>query len=348
MTETNTRSAAEASARPQAPSPLEQIWQMSFSFTPARVLSTATQLGLFSHLAAGRSTVADVAGAAGASERGMRMILDALVGFGLLAKSDGRYELMPHARQYLVRDSPDYVGGLLESGAMLEAWSHLTECVRTGRPFRKVESQEMAEEFFPMLVRTLHVVNREPARRTAEALGAGTTAKNLRVLDVACGSGVWGIAFAEADAGARVTAQDFPGVFRTTREYVRRHGLEDRFDYLPGDLKEVDFGEGRYDLAILGNIVHSEGEQSSRELFGKLQRALAPGGRIVVIDMIPDDARTAPPYALVFALNMLINTELGDTYTLAEYTGWLKDAGFQRVETADIGSHSPAVIGHKD
>jgi ubiquinone/menaquinone biosynthesis C-methylase UbiE len=338
MAETNTPSR----------SPLEQITEMAFAFVPARVLTTALQLGVFSHLAAGHGTVADLARAAGSSERGTRMLLDALASFRLLSKAGGRYELTPHARQYLVRESPDYVGSMAESGAMFEAWSHLTECVRTGQPFRRVEAQEQAESFFPILVRTLHVVNREPARRTAEVLGAGNVSKGLRVLDVACGSAVWGIAFAEADASARVTAQDFPGVFDTTREYVERHGVADRFDFLPGDLKEVDFGESCYDVALLGNIVHSEGEQSSRDLFRRLHRALAPRGRIVVIDMIPDDARTSPPYPLTFALNMLVNTEHGDTYTLAEYTAWLKDAGFTRVETADIGSHSPVVIGHKD
>jgi ubiquinone/menaquinone biosynthesis C-methylase UbiE len=344
MAETKTQ-AAETNT--QAQSPLEQIMQMNFSFAPASIMTAALRLGVFSHLAAGHATAAEVARAAGASERGTRMLLDALTGFGLLTKEADRYELTPHARQYLVRESPDYAGALAESGRMFEAWGHLTECVRTGRPLHSVETQEQAEEFFPMLVRTLHIVNREPARRTAAALGAGSKAKGLRVLDVAAGSGVWGIAFAEADPGARVTAQDFPGVLPTTREYVRRHGLEDRFDFLAGDLKEVDFGEERYDVALLGNIVHSEGEESSRDLFRRLRRALKPGGRVVVIDMIPNDARTGPPYQLIFALNMLLNTERGDTYTLAEYTRWLGEAGFPRVETADIGSHSPAVIGHK-
>jgi ubiquinone/menaquinone biosynthesis C-methylase UbiE len=337
-----------AETKPQTPSPLEQLMQMNFSFAPSCVMTAALRLGVFSHLAAGGGTAADVARAADSSERGTRMLLDALAGFGLLSKSGERYELTPHARQYLVRESPDYVGGLAESGRMFEAWTHLDECVRTGRPVQRVEAQERAEEFFPMLVRTLHVVNREPARRTAEALGAAHAGKGLRVLDVACGSGVWGIAFAEADAEARVTAQDFPGVLPTTREYVARHGLEERFDYLAGDLKEVDFGEGRYDVALLGNIVHSEGEESSRELFRRLGRALRPGGRVVVIDMLPNDSRTGPPYQLIFALNMLVNTERGDTYTLAEYTRWLNEAGFPRVETADIGSHSPAVIGYRD
>jgi len=336
-----------AETNAQTPSPLEQIMQMNFSFAPACVMTAALRLGVFSHLAAGKSTAAEIAQAAESSERGTRMLLDALAGFGLLTKSGGRYELTPHARQYLVRESEDYAGGLAETGKMIEAWTQLTECVRTGRPVRRVEAKEQAEEFFPMLVRTLHVVNREPARRTAEALGAGTERKGLRVLDVAAGSGVWGIAFAEADAEARVTAQDFPGVLPTTREYVRRHGLEERFDYLAGDLKEVDFGEGQYDVALLGNIVHSEGEDSSRDLFRRLRRALKDGGRVVVIDMLPNDARTGPPYQLIFALNMLVNTERGDTYTLADYTRWLNDAGFPRVETADIGSHSPAVIGYR-
>jgi ubiquinone/menaquinone biosynthesis C-methylase UbiE len=337
---------ADSNAR--TPSPLEQIMQMNFSFAPSCVMTAALRLGVFSHMAAGKSTAAEVAQAAGASERGTRMLLDALAGFGLLTKSGERYELTPHARQYLVRESPDYAGGMAESGGMIEAWTHLDECVRTGRPVHRVETQERAEEFFPMLVRTLHVVNREPARRTAEALGAGRESKGLRVLDVAAGSGVWGIAFAEADPSARVTAQDFPGVLPTTREYVRRHGLEERFDFLAGDLKEVDFGESRYDVALLGNIVHSEGEESSRELFRRLRRALRPGGRVVVIDMLPNDARTGPPYQLIFALNMLVNTERGDTYTLAEYTRWLQEAGFPLVTTADIGSHSPAVVGQRD
>ena len=220
--------------------------------------------------------------------------------------------------------------------------------MRTGEPLQRVEAQDRAEDFFPMLVRGLHVINSQPARRMAEALGAGTSHTGLRVVDVACGSGVWGIAIAEADKKARVTAQDFPRLFETTRHYLKRHNVEEQFDFLPGDLKEVDFGEGAFDLALLGNIVHSEGVDSSRDLFKRLYRALAPEGRIVIIDMIPNNERTGPPFALFFALNMLVNTQMGGTYTLAEYTQWLNDAGFKRIETADIQSHSPLIIGFKD
>jgi ubiquinone/menaquinone biosynthesis C-methylase UbiE len=326
----------------------EALLQMSFSFAPSRVLSAGLQLAVFSHVAAGKKSVAEIAQAAEASERGMRMLLDALVSLQLLIRKGDGYELTPMAAEYLVRDGENYIGAMMETDMTWDAWGQLANVVRTGKPPRRIEDQETAEQFFAVLVRSLHVMNREPARRAAEALGAGTTHRGLRVVDVACGSGIWGIAIAEADPAARITAQDFPGIFNVTKEYLKRHGVADRYDFLPGDLKQVDFGENRFDLAILGNIVHSEGEASSRDLFKRLHRALASGGRISIVDMIPNDERTGPPFPLFFALNMLINTETGGTYTLSEYADWLTDAGFVRVETADIGSHSPLIIAHKE
>ena len=276
------------------------------------------------------------------------MLLDALVAFGLLMKPEGCYVLPPDAARFLVRSSADYVGGILEADAIHESWAGLVPAVRTGQPVQRVEQKEKAEAFFPILVRSLHVMAREPARRMAEALGAGTRHRGLRVLDVACGSGIWGIAVAEADTEAKVTAQDFPVMLETTREYYERHGVATRCDFLPGDLRTVDFGEARYDLALLGNIVHSEGDVASRALFRRLFPALKTGGRIVILDMVPDDARTGPVFPVLFALNMLVNTAAGDTYTFAEYRDWLGKAGFSGVEAVDIGSHSPMIVGVKN
>src|SRR5579884_2976157 len=152
---------------------------MSMSYTSSRTLAAGVQLGLFSHLAAGPRTAAEVARAAGASERGTRMLLNALVGLQLLAREGERYRLTPFAERYLVKDSPDYMGSIMEDDSLWEAWSHLTETVRTGRPPRRVENQAQAEEFFPVLIRSLHILNREPARRAAQALGAGTSRRGL-------------------------------------------------------------------------------------------------------------------------------------------------------------------------
>jgi ubiquinone/menaquinone biosynthesis C-methylase UbiE len=120
--------------------------------------------------------------------------------------------------------------------------------------------------------------------------------------------GEWDIAIAEADPQSHITAQDFPGVLDVTREYVRRHEVTEQYSYLPGELKTLEFGENRYDLAILGNIVHLEGERSSRTLFKKLFKALKSKGRIVIADIIPNDDRTEAEWPLLFAPNMLVNT----------------------------------------
>jgi ubiquinone/menaquinone biosynthesis C-methylase UbiE len=327
---------------------VEQLLQMHLGFAPARVLTTALELDVFSHLAAGKTSAGEVAQAAGATERGTRMVLDALAGIGLLGKNGKGYELTEVAEQFLVRGSPAYLGDFLTLDRIWKSWSGLTETVRTGKPYSCVECQEEAEKFFPKLIRGLHVVNAEPARLTAEALHVGTRRRGLRVLDVACGSGVWGIAIAQADPEARVTAQDFPAVLEVTRQFLKRHGVENRYSFLPGNLKETDFGEARFDLATLGHIVHTEGERSSRDLFRRVFRALRSGGEIAIADMIPNDERTGPAFPLIFALNMLVNTEAGDTFTFAEYERWLKGAGFTRVEAVDIHSHSPLIVGHKE
>ncbi len=327
------------------------LLQMHMAMAASRVLSAALQIDLFGHLAAGHETAEALAGAAGASLRGTRMLLDALVALGLLGKEKARYLLPPGTRAYLVRESPDYVGALMESDDLWNAWGSLPEAVRTGRPSVMVERQEHAEAFFPVLIRSLHVVNREPARRLAAALGVGTRHRGLRILDVGAGSAVWSIALAEADTTAHVTAHDFPGVLKETARFVAQHGLGERFTYLAGDLDRVDFGTACFDLVVLGNIVHSEGEASSRRLFRRLAAALDTGGRLAILDFFPNEERTGPPPPLLFALNMLVNTENGDTFTLSQYRSWLAEAGFATVATADIGEQggmpAPAVIATK-
>jgi ubiquinone/menaquinone biosynthesis C-methylase UbiE len=333
---------------PQADgSAAQHFMDLHFGFAPARILSAALELGVFDHIAGGSVTAGKIAHAAGASERGMCMLLDALVGIGFLTKTDARYRLTDGARRHLVSDRPEYLGDFLSLNALWDAWGNLTESVRTGKPYRPLETKEVAEDFFPKLIRSLHVVHAEPARRAAQVLGAGTTSRGMRVLDLACGSAIWSISVAEADQYAHVTAVDFPRVLEMTREFLKRHRMETRFDFRAGDLKSVDLGAGRYDLAILGNIVHSEGERSSRNLLRRVYKALAPEGRIVILDMIPNNERTSPAFPLIFALNMLVGTTDGGTYTFAEYDHWLTEAGFQRVETRDIGYHSPMIIGYK-
>ncbi|TAM58532.1 class I SAM-dependent methyltransferase [bacterium] len=310
--------------------------ELQFAFATTRVVSSALQLQVFSKLAAGATTAGAAAQAYGAPERGVRMLLDALVGLQLLSKQNGRYALTEFSERYLVSERADYAGQVLERDALPEVWGRLTDVIRTGTPVHAVDQQTEAEHFFPLLVQSLHIQHREAARRLAEALHEERGDGIARGLDVACGSAVWSIAYAERHSGTKITAQDFPGMIDTARTFVERHGVAAQFEFLPGDLNTVDFGRESYDIAWLGNIVHSEGEEASRRLFSRLYPALRPGGQLAIIDFLPDDERTGPLFPLLFALNMLVNTSHGDTFTLAQYRQWLGAAGFEDVHTLNV------------
>ena len=329
----------------------EFIHQIMYSFAPSRVLFAAVRLAMFSAIAAGKHTAGQIARKTKCDERGTRMLLDALVACKLLNKKIGErsteYHLTKLAAKFLIPQSPDYIGDMIEHDTMWAAWHHLPASVQSGQPVQRVNDEAVRVHFFPALVRSLHIITREPARRTAQILLAGRRRKGLRVLDVACGSGVWGIAIAEQYQEARVTAQDFESTLCETRTYVERHGLSGRFDYLPGDMNQVDFGCGKYDVVVLGHILHIEGEKSSRSLLKRVSRALRPGGRVIIAEMVPNDRRTGPQFPVFFALNMLLNTAIGDTYSLSEYRQWLKSAGMSDVQSVEAGSHSPVIIATK-
>lgn len=328
----------------QSPEPLLRL---HFAFTASRTLTAAVQLGVFSPLTEGPRTAEELAKLLECSPRGLRMLLDALTSLELLEKRGSSYELAPIADEYLVAGRPGYIGTMFESEVGWKAWSSLTDTVRTGLATQQIETESGSAEFFPKLLPSLHVLNQPPAQRTAEALGIGSSLRGAQVLDLGAGSGVWGIAAAAADPTATVTAQDYPSVLEITKRYVEERSLSEQFAYLPGDLLSMQLPESTFDLALVSNVLHCIGPVAAKQLLHRAYRALVPGGRIALVEVIPNDLRTAPPSALLFALNMLVHTEHGDVYTAAELTAWLSEAGFAFVSSTDIGSASPLLIGVK-
>ena len=163
------------------------------------------------------------------------------------------------------------------------------------------------------------------------------------MLDLAAGSGVWSIALAQHSPQVRVTAIDWPGIIAITQKVTARHGVADRYVFVAGDLHEVDFGAG-HAIATLGHILHSEGEERSRRLLRKTFHALAPGGTIAIAEILVDAERRVAVPALIFAVNMLVNSDQGDTFTFDEIRGWLHDAGFERVRTVEAPGLAPLLI----
>jgi ubiquinone/menaquinone biosynthesis C-methylase UbiE len=218
--------------------------------------------------------------------------------------------------------------------------------VRTGKPAAAVNAQKQGAAFFAEFVESLFAMGYQAARNLGEHLKIPKTKKPVSVLDLAAGSGVWGIALAEQSPLVRIAAVDWPEVLKVTKRVARRHGVADRLTTIPGDLLRVDFGQ-EHSVATLGHILHSEGRERSRRLLRKTFAALAPGGTIAIAEFVPNDDRTGPPTPLLFGVNMLVNTEEGDVFTFAEMSKWLREAGFEKPRQLDAGGVSPLVLATK-
>ncbi len=323
--------------------------QLAWGYAPPLIMEAALRHRIFDVLDNGAQTVEQVKAATGASTRGLTAIMNALVGFNLLSKDDeGKYALTPESAAFLVSTKPGFSGGMIRhcSEHLIPRWLSLNEIVATGKPVKAVNQEQQGGEFFHKFVEDIFNMSYAPAQRLAEELKLNRSSGTVSVLDLAAGSGVWGIALAQKSENVRVTAVDWPEVIPMTRKIVARFGLAERFHFVEADLNTADFGRN-HQVATLGHILHSEGEQRSRALLRKTFDALASGGVIAIAEFLVNDQRTEPPLGLLFAVNMLVNTENGDTYSANEINSWLGDAGFTNQRTLEAHGPSPLILGTK-
>ena len=327
----------------------ERLQQLGFAYAPPLIISAAVSNKVFDTLENGAKTVEQVSKETGASVRGLRAIMDALVGLELLKKDrNGKYSLTPESEAFLISNKPGTVAGFFSSilPQLNSRWLRLSEAVRDGRPVVAVNQEADGTEFFSQLVENIIPMSYPGAQKLGDHLNLPKATNDVRILDLAAGSGIWGIALCQKSPRVRVTAVDWAGMIPTTKRITEKFGMRHRFDFVESDLLEADFGNG-YDVATLGHILHSEGEQRSRQLLKKTFSALKPGGTIVIAEWLVNDRRTEPTHSLMFAVQMLVNTQYGNTFSFNEIKRWLEDAGFKKVRKLEAPGPSPLVLATK-
>lgn len=360
--------------------PPEEITQLLHGSWVIRIIKTAVELELFQQLKDEARTASAVAANLQFPVKGVQMMLDSLVGMRLLLRHDLErrsslgpaslpgervsdagetvsepvYKLSTVAGTYLLKESPLFMGPYLKQHEELDKmWRGLTETIRTGKPVMEVNQEERAAEIFPRLAESIVPLNYAIAVDALQFVKqrlalADRSGDSLQVLDVAAGSAVWSIPFAQDNAGTRVSAIDFDSVLAVTARITERFQVRGQYDHLPGNWRQVELPEQTYDVAILGHILHSEGKKLSLDLLRYCARAQRPGGVLIIAEFFTNQERTAPLHPLMFGLNMYLATTDGCVFSQEEMTELCMEAGYsQVVRHSSAAYQSPLIFAVK-
>ena len=306
----------------------EEILALGRSYQGAAVLAAAAELDLFGALAAAPRSAAELARKLECDLRGLSILLDALVALRLLGKCGAAYTLPAGLEAFLTHGGARSVLAMAQHQAhCLRNWAQLARVVKTGRPADRlpgVGGEEGAQEAFIGAMHNISAPNADQVIRAVQPL------QFRHLLDIGGASGTWTIAFLRACPSARATLFDLPHVIPMARRRLAAAGLAQRADLVAGNFA-VDALPADADLAWVSAIVHQNSREQNRALFRKVHAALTPGGRIAIRDILMEEDRTRPVAGALFAVNMLVATEGGGTFTLAELREDLEAAGFAEV-----------------
>ena len=321
-----------AQQQPAAPPNPVQIFNTIQGYQRAFALKAAVDLDLFTVIAKGSRTAAEIGKTCNAAERGVRILSDALVVMGFLTKSGNSYSLTPDTAFFLDNRSPAYLGlafKFLLHPSQLAHFERLDAAVRNGGSSDHDSTLapndpiwiEFAKGMAPIMM---------PAAQTMAGMLAGelSSRPSAKILDIAASHGLFGITVAQRLPKAHIYALDWANVLEVARDNAERHGLADRYHLLPGSAFEVDYGTG-FDAVLITNLLHHFDPSENEKMLKKAHAALNPGGQVLILEFVPNDDRVSPPVPAMFGLTMLGNTPKGDAYTLAEYAAMCRNAGLE-------------------
>jgi predicted O-methyltransferase YrrM len=319
----------------------EEILALGRSYQGAAVLAAAAELDLFSVLAPAPLAAADVARALQCELRALNILLDALVALGLLEKPGSRYALPPGLHAFLTPEGEQSILAMAQhQGHCLRNWAQLARVVKTGRPAEcipGVRGQAGAQDAFIGAMHNISAPNADQVIQAVQPLSF------QHLLDIGGASGTWTIAFLRACPSAQATLFDLPHVLPMAQRRLVAACLEQRVKLVAGDFVTDALPSGA-DLAWVSAIVHQNSRAQNRALFTSVIKALVPGGRIAIRDILMEEDRTRPVAGALFAVNMLVATEGGGTFTLVELREDLATAGFAEVALARQDEAMNAIV----
>jgi cyclopropane fatty-acyl-phospholipid synthase-like methyltransferase len=233
------------------------------------------------------------------------------------------------------------MGNLYHSVNLWDTWSTLTQAVYKGNTVMERKINDRGEKWLNAFIASMHNRAKKHAPKVVSELDLS---KVTRVLDIGGGSGAYAMAFVKAGPNINAAVFDLPNVIPITQQYIKQEGLTGKIKTIVGDYTVDPMGKS-YDLIFLSSIIHINSYEVNVKLLKKCSEALNPGGQVVIQDFIMDEDRTTPPSGALFALNMLVSTEAGDTYTESEVRDWMTAAGLAGIKRIDTPFGTTLIFG---
>ena len=309
-------------------------------FFKSRIILTAAELDLFTRLDKERATADDLAKEMVCNRRALTRLLDCLVTIDLLCKEDGLYHPTERGALLSSRHSETELPMVLHLNGLWESWSGLTDTVKTGTNPKRKPISERGKDSLKAFIGAMHVVGRSLSQEIADSYDL---APYKKLLDIGGATGTYTISFLQKNPEMNGVLFDLPDVIPWAEEKLGTEGLLERVQLVAGDFYQDELPEG-CDLALLSAIIHQNGPEENLELYKKIYRVLVPGGKVLIRDHVMDPERTYPPQGTFFAINMLVNTRGGDTYTFQEIKDTLEAAGFVEVRLVRRGERMDCLV----
>jgi SAM-dependent methyltransferase len=321
-----------------------ELTEVVNGFRLSRIILTAFELKIFDHLAGRSSSSAGIASLINADPRATDRVMNVLASLGLLDKKHGLFSNSVFAGKFLVSSSPAFLGGLGHTADLWRKWDTLTQVIRKGSAINLEDNfNDRGTNWIEAFIAAMHARGVAQGRELASLLDLS---KTKRSLDVGGGSGAFTFAFLEKNPAIQAIIFDLPNVVPVTQKYIDRADLKTSVATVAGDYMADDLGTG-FDLVLMSAIIHINNPEENRQLIKKGSDALAPGGQLVIMDHLMNEDRTEPLQGAVFAINMLVSTRGGDTYTVDEISGWMHSAGLSDIKILDAPSGTQFITGIK-
>jgi predicted O-methyltransferase YrrM len=319
----------------------EAVLDFATNFMESRILLSGAELNLFTILTPVPLSAQEVASRIKADLRAVTILLDALTALGFLVKRGETYQCPPSVSPLLSADAPKSVlPMLLHMADVWRKWSGLTSAVRGSQTSDKAAVSSGGADGLRAFIGAMDVIASRLAPQIVAAINPGSS---RALLDVGGASGTYTLAFLQAAPEMKATLFDRPAVIKIARQRLGKAGVLNRVTLVAGDFYRDELPKGR-DLAFVSAIIHQNSPEENLNLFTKVFRSLVPGGRIVIRDHVMEPDRAHPKEGAVFAVNMLVSTSGGRTYTYDEIKAGLAQAGFVNIRLLQKGEHMDGLV----